>query len=135
MELSYEYIAGLIDGEGTITLARKHKKDKWRTPVISVSSTTLEIIHALKATLGGHVCAHKKYQEHHKAAFSWRLTGRKAIALCGKLKDSLRVPEKRHRANLIFQAYLECTPRNGKYTTHKHAQKVKFETTFFNTAS
>lgn len=42
MKVTLDYVAGIIDGEGTITLSRMRKTDKWRTPVISVSSTTIE---------------------------------------------------------------------------------------------
>jgi hypothetical protein len=33
------YLAGLVDGEGTITLSRKHAREK-RQLVVSISSTT-----------------------------------------------------------------------------------------------
>ncbi|MBU49587.1 MAG: hypothetical protein CL920_12905 [Deltaproteobacteria bacterium] len=36
------YVAGIIDGEGTITLTRLYKNARWKTPIVSVSSTTQE---------------------------------------------------------------------------------------------
>jgi len=131
MKVTLDYVAGIIDGEGTITLSRLHKADKWRTPVVSVSSTTIEILNALVAVFGGHICKHKVYKSHHLPSFSWRIEGRKAVDLCAQLKDCLLVPSKRKRAGLIATTYLACTPRNGKYnaaTTHK---KQQFEDAFF----
>lgn len=135
MNLSTDYLAGVIDGEGTITLQRKHKKDSWRTPAVSVSSTTPELLHALVGTFGGHICKHKTYKAHHMPAYSWRVIGRKALVICAHICSKLLVPEKRRRAELIAHDYLKCTPRNGKYTPEQVAQKTRFEADFFTTAS
>lgn len=131
MKVTMDYVAGIIDGEGTITLSYVHGKDKWRTPVISVSSTTIEILNAFAATFGGAICRHKTYKAHHKQSFSWRLHGRKAVKLCEQLQSCLLVPEKRHRAKIIANRYLACTPRNGKYTAEQTRKKQQFESAFF----
>lgn len=131
MKVTMTYVAGIIDGEGTITLSRTHGADKWRTPVISVSSTTIEILNALVATFGGHICKHKIYKKHHKQSFSWRVEGRKAVALCDQLQQFLLVPEKQHRAKLIANSYITCTPRNGKYSATQTRKKQQFESVFF----
>lgn len=48
------YVAGIIDGEGTITLTRMHAKE-YRRPVITVASTDLELLLYLKSLCGGYV--------------------------------------------------------------------------------
>lgn len=131
MKVTLDYVAGIIDGEGTITLSRTHKTDKWRTPVVSVSSTTIEILNALVAAFGGHICKHKVYKSHHLQSFSWRVDGRKAVDLCAQLKSFLLVPCKRYRAELIATKYVPCTPRNGKYTHELTRKKQQFENAFF----
>lgn len=131
MKVTLKYAAGIIDGEGTITLSRMRKTDRWRTPVISVSSTTIEILNALVATFGGHICKHKVYKSHHLPSFSWRVEGRKAVNLCRQLKTHLLVPNKQQRAELIATKYLLCTPRNGKYTDILARKKQQFEDAFF----
>jgi hypothetical protein len=131
MKITLDYMAGIIDGEGTITLTRKRKTSQWRTPVISVSSTTIEILNALVATFGGHICKNKVYKNHHLPSFSWSITGRKAVKLCAQLKNCLLVPSKRARASLIATKYVACTPRNGKYTAAATRQKQQFESAFF----
>lgn len=131
MKVTSDYVAGIIDGEGTITLSRLHKTDKWRTPVVSVSSTTIEILNALVAVFGGHICKHKTYKRHHLPGFSWRVSGRKAVDVCAQLKPYLLVPSKRYRAELIATKYVACTPRNGKYTDTQKRKKQQFESAFF----
>ena len=131
MKITLDYVAGIIDGEGTITLSRMRKTDQWRTPVVSVSSTTIEILDAMVAVFGGHICKHKVYKDHHLPSFSWRVEGRKAVDLCTQLKDSLLVPSKRKRASLIATKYLTCTPRNGKYNAATTRKKQQFEDAFF----
>lgn len=131
MKVTLDYVAGIIDGEGTITLSRMRKTDKWRTPVVSVSSTTIEILNALVAVFGGHICKHKIYKAHHLPSFSWRVEGRKAVTLCEQLKLRLLVPSKQRRAEFIATAYLACTPRNGKYNAAIQRKKQQFENAFF----
>lgn len=131
MKVTLDYVAGIVDGEGTITLSRMRKTDKWRTPVISVSSTTVEILSALVSVFGGHICKHKVYKSHHLPSFSWRVEGRKAVALCEQLKLRLLVPSKQRRAEVIAAEYLACTPRNGKYDATTQRKKQQFENTFF----
>jgi hypothetical protein len=130
-KLSIQYLAGLMDGEGTITLSYESKGDKWRSPVLSVSSTTAELVDALKSTYGGCICKHKKSQQHHKQAYSWRCPRGLVAELCDSLKDLLVVPEKQHRASLIASSYRQCTPRNGKYTSEQAQLKTMFEYNFF----
>ncbi len=44
------YVAGLVDGEGTITLARRHANDN-RQLVVSISSTEQPILDFVRMTL------------------------------------------------------------------------------------
>ena len=125
------YLAGLIDGEGTITLSRKSKNDKFRTPVISCSSTTYEFMEYLKQNYGGSISKQKTYKDHHKQAWSWKSSYLGAVNLCTKLKNILREPSKSYRAKMISEVYPSVTLRNGKYTQKQLESKFKFEDEFF----
>lgn len=131
MKLPILYTAGLIDGEGTITLSYKRKINPFRYPVVSVASTTIEIILALRETYGGSVCKHKVYKTHHLKSYIWRVCGSKAIELCGLLSPLLLVPEKKYRADLIAIEYPRVTEKNGKYTDATRTLKIQFENRFF----
>lgn len=129
------YVAGIIDGEGTITLTRLYKNARWKTPIVSVSSTTQEILEFLRGLYGGPIVKHKTYQPHHKQSWSWRLERRRAIQLCEDILPFLLEPEKRYRAALLVQEYVEVTPRNGHYSQKMCAAKEDFEYRFFHPGS
>lgn len=47
------YIAGLIDGEGTVTLTRKHLNENHQLAVsISISNTDLSLLHYVRDAIG-----------------------------------------------------------------------------------
>lgn len=125
------YLAGLIDGEGTITLTKNNSKDKFRVPTISMSSTTYELVNYLKSNYGGSISNHKTYQDHHKQSWVWRTSYSNAVELCNKLSTLLREPCKKYRAQFISQYYPLVTKRNGKYTEKEIELKLFFEDCFF----
>lgn len=125
------YIAGLIDGEGTITLSKIHKNNKFRSPVISCSSTSPELLEYLYRYYGGSISKQKTYKEHHKKSWSWKITNHKAIKFCEDFKNTLIEPSKRRRAKLISDYYLPLTKRNGKYKPEEELAKLNFERIFF----
>ena len=45
------YIAGLVDGEGTVTLSRKHASE-YRHIVVSISNTESDLLDYVRATTG-----------------------------------------------------------------------------------
>lgn len=128
------YFAGLIDGEGTITLTKQHSNES-RVPVISVASTTFELVEFCKTLFGGIIANKKTYQEHHKKSYSWSITHDRAINVCRQIAPYLKEPEKQRRVNLILDHYKSVTPRNGKYTPEMREAKMLFEQIFFQNSS
>lgn len=128
------YLAGLIDGEGTIGLERRHKSDRFRSPVLSIASTDRELLNLPLAIFGGHVSRKlRKVQEHHLDAYTYRVSYRGAIDALVALQPYLRCPEKVRRARWLVEAHTILTPRNGKYTSQQLAAKEQFEKDFFDT--
>ena len=130
-KLSLEYVAGLIDGEGSIMLLKSHKKDPFRRPVISLTNTCEKLIDLLQSQFGGYKRKQKTYKEHHKKAWIWRIEYNKVIDLLNQIHEYLIIPEKRWRSQLLITKYKACTPRNGKYTQEEFLNKQKFEELFF----
>ena len=124
------YVAGIIDGEGTITLTRQ-RANEYRSPVVSVSSTTLEILEYLKQHYGGCISKHKVYQDHHKQAWSWKVERSSSYKILQDIQPYLLCPEKKHRCELILSTYQSVTPRNGRYTEEMKTLKENFEYQFF----
>lgn len=124
------YVAGVIDGEGSITLARE-KKHNFRRPRISISSCDLEIIQPAVDLFGGSITAKKsKQKEHHLQAYEWRLYGRKALKALCVLVHYMKSPNKIARSWLLIQEYDSVTQRNGKYNEQQMKEKLDFEHRF-----
>ncbi len=125
------YTAGIIDGEGTITLSVSNTRSQYRVPVVSVSSTTPAILEFLKQHYGGSISKHKVYKDHHKPSWSWKVTFNDAIKLCKEIEPLLLEPQKRYRAEMLVNGYHAVTKRNGKYNPSERAAKLRFESEFF----
>ncbi|MFP5112702.1 LAGLIDADG family homing endonuclease [Bacillaceae bacterium C204] len=126
------YIAGIIDGEGTITLTRMHEKEH-RRPCITVASTDKELLIYLQTLTEGTITNKKNYNlERHKDSFTLSIKNKETVLfLLNHVTPYLRVDKKRNRAILILEKYEMVTPRNGKYTKALLEKKIAFEKAFF----
>lgn len=124
------YTAGIIDGEGSVLLNRVHSNCN-RSPVVSVASTTKEILDFLKECFGGTIVSKKVYRETHKSSWEWRLGTNASIELLTQVEPFLLEPKKRARAHHIVQNYKRVTRPNGRYTPEQMEEKLKFEEDFF----
>ena len=120
------YLAGLIDGEGTVTLTRKHRNEN-RQLCVSISSTEIGLLEFVLAVTGvGKITNKKTSESHHARSYAYAVYNRQALALLENTLPFLR-SYKRDRAKLILRDYLTVTPRNGKYTVDVLARKKEFE--------
>lgn len=122
------YIAGLVDGEGTVTLTRKHKNEN-RQLCVSISSTERDLLEfVLSATGVGKITNKATSKSHHSHSYTYAVYNRQALALLDRITPHLK-SYKCTRAELILRDYLAVTPRNGKYTEEILARKGVFEET------
>ena len=120
------YIAGLIDGEGTVTLVRKHKGEN-RQLSVSISSTERRLLEfVLHCTGTGKITNTRSTRRHHAPSFTYAVYNRQALELLRQTFSYLK-SYKRSRAELILADYLDVTPRNGKYSKELSARKRDFE--------
>ena len=123
------YIAGLVDGEGTVTLTRQHANESRRL-VVSISNNDLKLLAFVLARIGaGKITRKRTYQPQHAPAFAFQLSGRQALALLARIAPHLR-SYKATRAQFALETYLAVTPRNGKYTPQMLAARQEFEQRF-----
>ncbi|MCW9088029.1 MAG: LAGLIDADG family homing endonuclease [Gammaproteobacteria bacterium] len=109
------YIAGLIDGEGTITLTRKHRNEN-RQLAVTISNTEKDLLEYVLKTIGaGKITNKRTTRAHHTPSFTYALYNRQALNLLAQIHPYLKTYKVR-RARLILSDYLSLTPRNGKYT-------------------
>lgn len=126
-ETEKAYIAGIIDGEGSIMLQKIHKNEH-HSPCISITSTTLELLEWIKIVIGKGT---KNYNmEVHKDCYSYVLRRNNAISLLNDIYPYLIIRSKKKRAELIINTYKSITPRNGYYTKEILIAKENFYNEF-----
>ena len=130
-DIDAAYIAGLIDGEGTITLSKRHSNEN-RQVVVSISNNEKNILDYILDVIGaGSISKKRTYSKHHLINHTYKVSNRQAISLLAQTNQYLR-SYKRERAEIILDKYLELTPRNGKYTEELFIKRERFIDDFFN---
>lgn len=130
--MTLDYIAGFLDGEGSITLARDRKYAKFKSPMVSFSDNARGILEDIQASLPmrGSVISKTEARQNCSPSFTLQYKDNAALDLCALLQDKLRHPSKRARAQLLVAQYKSITPRNGKYTAEMAKMKLEFEERF-----
>lgn len=123
------YLAGLIDGEGTITLSRRHRADH-RQLVITISSTERNILAYVRKIVGtGYITNKRTYSVNHTPSVTYVITNRQALSVLQQIAPYLK-SYKVDRAKLILADYVRLTPRNGRYTSPQLNEREAFITRF-----
>lgn len=121
-------MAGIIDGDGCVTLG---KNGKFRRPEIVVDSTDHEILTELMAMAGGNISSKKKYKKHHRQSWHWRVHGgNRVLTLLKEIEPYMRCEVKKRRAQLLIAEWRSLTPKNGYYTDTMVGAKLDFEARF-----
>jgi hypothetical protein len=124
------YIAGLIDGEGTVTLSRRHAKDR-RQLVVSIANTEIRLLEFVLERVGaGKITRKRTTAMHHTPSCTYAISNRQALALVEQLYPFLH-SHKRERVRLVLTNYKSAVPRNGKYRPSHEMLREKFEREFF----
>lgn len=130
-ELEKAYIAGIIDGEGSIMLQKIHSNEH-PSHCLSIASTTLELLYWIKDVVGnGYIIKKKNYSiDKHKDCYSYVVRRNDAIALINDIYPYLVINTKKKRAKLILDKYKALTPRNGRYSKEMLKAKLDFYNEF-----
>jgi hypothetical protein len=124
------YIAGIVDGEGTVTLTR-YRREGNRRAVVSVSSTEPDLLRHVRLLIGaGRISMKARRLQHHSPGFAYTITSRQALALLAQIAPYLQT-YKAQRARLLLEDYVHLTPRNGRYTPEQRDARDSFELRFF----
>ena len=124
------YTAALIDGEGSVLLSHNHNAE-YRSPTVSVPSTTYCFMSFLRRTFGGSVSSKHPSKKGHSESWNWSVRYNAAIELLRRVLPYMKHPEKIRRAKLLVLHYKEVTNRGGHYTPELLRRKLKFERAFF----
>jgi hypothetical protein len=124
------YIAGLLDGEGTVTLSRRHRGDG-RQLVVSIANTERRLVEFVLARVGaGKITRKRVAVVHYTPSCTYSISNRQALTLLQQLLPFLH-SHKRERTQLVLRAYTTLVPRNGKCTSHSEQLRHEFENQFF----
>jgi len=116
------YIAGIVDGEGTVTLTRRHKNET-PSPNVSIANTNNELLVWIKNKIGcGVIIKRTKQKPHHSNSYVFALYDRNALKLLADIKTFLII--KKPHAKLLLNHYKDSTPRNGRYTKKQIEMKM-----------
>jgi hypothetical protein len=124
-DIEAAYAAGILDGEGSISITRNHS-GRWPSPQVSVASNDRELLEWFRVRFGGSISTKQPRQPQHSLSFVWKLTDRRAVCFLQVVRPYLVILRKQRRSDLLLQAYLECTPRNGRYTAEMLLKKQAF---------
>lgn len=130
-ETEKAYLAGIIDGEGSIMLTKLHK-NQYHSPCVSIASTDLELLEWIKDKVGnGTITRKKNYNKiRHKDSFTYTLVYDAAIDFLIAIQTYLVIEKKKLRAKHIIDSYKEVTLRNGRYNEEQKLKKEKFYNDF-----
>lgn len=128
--MNLDYLAGIVDGEGTISIA-KSGHGKGLMPYISIANTNLKLIEEISGFLksigvGFHVSKKQPRKSNHQVSYSLNVRYNHAIKLAELLRWKLVI--KSEQARMLIEDYKKCTPRNGKYNKEQLEMKSKFFT-------
>lgn len=125
------YLAGIIDGEGSIMLIRFHK-NQFPAPCVSVASTSLELLEWIKSKTGvGVIKSKKNYKpDIHQYSYTYTVKYNDAISLLLDVASYLVIPEKKTKALMIISEYKQLTPRNSRYSEYLLEKKSNFYNRF-----
>jgi len=123
------YIAGLVDGEGTIAMSRRHANER-RHVVVSIANTELPLLRfVLKQLRTGKITRKRAVSLKHTPSYCYSVSNRQALDLLEQIVLYLR-SYKLSRAQLVLKHYRSLTPRNGKYTPEIAKLRDAFERRF-----
>ncbi len=117
------YIAGIIDGEGTVTLSRAHVEEL-PAPKLSVANNSLELLKWIREKVGsGVIIKRSKREPQHKDHYVLDISNNWALDLLMDVKEYLII--KKPHAELLILRYKAVTSRNGRYTRELLAGKLQ----------
>jgi hypothetical protein len=126
------WLAGIIDGEGTITLTRTYtsKDHDFRKPIISVASCDVEMLEKMKrvANINSAIVPKRTYAKGHAPSFSLRVNGTNhVIEVLEEVLPHMTIPHKIGRAKLIVSGWKEVVHPGGRYTEETLERRLQLQ--------
>ncbi len=112
--LSAEYLAGLLDGEGSLSLARRYHRDRSieYSVRVAVYNCDRPVLEAVQKSWGGHLASVGPRRPEWRASHSLIWTNSAAAGVLRALAPHLRVKARHAAALLRFQAHVNESARS-----------------------
>ena len=102
--MNIHYLAGLFDGEGSVSI---YKIKKNRNPQyvlkIKIYSTKKKILNEIKEEFGGSIIKKDKQKNNHKSCYYWTTTTKKAKRVLNSMLPDLRIKQEHAKLAIEFQ--------------------------------
>ena len=100
------YLAGVIDGEGTIritkSLCRPNSPTYKYNIYLQICNTNLDLLEFISNSFGGYINLVRQETEKHKASYELCFTGRKAQEILLKIKDKCTIKKYQIELGLLL---------------------------------
>ena len=104
--LTYSYIAGLFDAEGSINIYEKKKKSTGVSCFYlncSITNTNLEVIERSKEVIGGYISRYTPLNKKHKVVYKNRLSCKKAFFFLKNIENFVIIKKEQVALAIEFQ--------------------------------
>lgn len=103
-DLDCAYLAGLVDGEGSILLYRRETTAKFR---VVITSTFISVLDWIKEKTGiGSIVKKNCYSDKHKLAYHWQVNSEAAISVIKQIEPYLIIKKNQAAVAMDFQEKL-----------------------------
>lgn len=106
--MNLAYVAGLMDGEGSIGFTRSRSA---MVPRVSITNTNLDLLDSLKSAFGGYITPLTGRKSGWKQAYAWVINNSKAVDFVARLEPWLRI---KHEQVWLLFAWDAIRPGSGK---------------------
>ena len=109
------YVAGIVDGEGTITLTKTHRGEN-RRPIVSISSTERPLLEYVQLVIGaGRITNKRRSRAHHSASFTFVISSRNALTLLAFETAFFNIRTRAPNApSLPSRSHANCNPTTAE---------------------
>lgn len=122
--IDFAYIAGIVDGEGTITIGRGRKNYHYNwtyNAVVGVTNTNLELLNWLRdSTRIGNICQNTKILGS-KQGYQWNLRSYEILNFLEYISLFLKI--KKEQAKIVTEFLIKNRPSNK----HQPATELEIE--------
>ena len=135
--MNIQYISGFFDADGSISMCKTNKTDKYKSIKLDFTNTELQPLleiqkFLLSLNIKTHLSTKLPRKENHSLSYALSTNSNQvSISLC-KILQSIH-PKKRHRINTVIKYHDLVTRRNGKYSPKEHMRKLAYERLFYST--